>query len=409
MGKNDMNHMQHIESVALSDCAVLQSKESTYQGSWKRAGGRSAWFMARRNLDRLITMMSPKEFSPHIQTPANVHDTLQMLENIVHYNGNAYSVKDLPGSIDATMQIIRMVRDSYFSEDIFRKIAEAPGGEDGTVLACLRDARRYFTLVEAEMIAEGLVEPETKTYETDNEWDGEGITDLRLEMENGQIYTIKDIESFTIERKHRICDITLRRKGVEHRAPTPPKNVDLDPYELVASENGMTVGQLKEYLLDHVHPTPPPSPSNGGYAQEQRAKHEDAEQQNHAATNPLWPWQITQAEYTSVASRVGPTADFFYTRRAPDLFQLEAVVGSRFCPKELAACYEYAADNRWVLKKQNVPEELRENYRELQVEMNKFEHETSHPDYRFMYDFDDGAQKFILREQFRVAWGKDQA
>src|ERR1044072_823313 len=147
-----MNHMQHLESVALSDCAVLQSKEATYQGSRKRAGGRSAWFMARRNLDRLITMMSPREFPEYIKTYENVRSTVRALDHTVHYNFAPLGQQAVPYhcTIEATRAILEMLMDSYESEDIFMKIRANPGGEDGTVLACLRDAGRCFPLVEAE-------------------------------------------------------------------------------------------------------------------------------------------------------------------------------------------------------------------------------------------------------------------
>jgi hypothetical protein len=44
------------------------------------------------------------------------------------------------------------------AEDVFAKIEEDPSGQDGSVLAEVRDLRRYLTLVEAEMISRGCVE-----------------------------------------------------------------------------------------------------------------------------------------------------------------------------------------------------------------------------------------------------------
>lgn len=277
-----MDHMQHLESVALSDCAVLETKEGTYKGSWKRAGGASAWFMARRNLDRLITMMAPKEFPEYIQTVSNVRDTVMALDNIVHYQGNGlYGLKDLPGTIEASRSILAMLLDRYTSEDIFMKIRENPGGEDGTVLACLRDARRYFMLVEAEMIAEGVVEPESKTYEMDDEhptsannlftseWDGKRIETFILKFGGGNQYTWSNVTRCLIERSEGTCTITIDADG-------KVANAERDPYEVVAEQNGMTVSRLKECLLDwkHLLPvTPPPLPSNGGYAAEQAERH----------------------------------------------------------------------------------------------------------------------------------------
>jgi hypothetical protein len=53
----DMEHMKYIDTVADNDCHHLRMKEKTYQGSWKKGGGRSAWFMLRRKIDRLLVMM----------------------------------------------------------------------------------------------------------------------------------------------------------------------------------------------------------------------------------------------------------------------------------------------------------------------------------------------------------------
>jgi hypothetical protein len=481
MGKNDMDHMQHLESVALSDCAVLEIKEGTYKGSWKRAGGRSAWFMARRNLDRLITMMSPKEFPDHIKTYENVRDTVKALDVSVHYRFDAATQKinPLPGTIEATRDILSMLLDSYESEDIFMKIRANPGGEDGTVLACLRDARRYFMLVEAEMISEGVVEPESQTYEMENEpeWDGQAIDTFILDFDNGNRYTFPALTRCLVERQSGTCKVTLAPAGNFSIATR-------DPYEVVAEENGMSVEQLKVYLLDFRHPPiarqapPPPSHPTGGYAAEQAERHDtgtmwsDAkgahlragdlcywqrpedgatflvelsgteeglpvvkgepavgpegrrlaswkhlrrestpekkgEQTNHAKQNPLWPWQAVKIEFDTLVSRVG-VANSFYTRRAPEVWQLNPVVYSVACPKEIAQAYEWVEHGLWVLDRRKVPSEIDGNFPRLQMEMNMKEHEESDGDFKFMYDRDDGDGKFKIKDRW-TAWGREAA
>lgn len=143
---NDMRHMAYIDTVANDDVAVLREKEATYQGSWKRAGGHSAWFMARRNMDRLLTMLAP----PVMENQFNLAD----VDDAITTGGKTGDACQ----IDHTW--LKYLRDSYVAEDIFAKIEEKPDGADGTVLACLRDLRRYFILVEAEMMARGVVKPE---------------------------------------------------------------------------------------------------------------------------------------------------------------------------------------------------------------------------------------------------------
>lgn len=100
MRANDMDHLEHLQPVAARDIAEIFRKESSYAGSWKARGGVAAWHMLARKLDRL--------------------------EQLMGENG-----------------------------DVFSKIAELPDGPDGTVLAEIRDLRRYLLLVESEMAARG--------------------------------------------------------------------------------------------------------------------------------------------------------------------------------------------------------------------------------------------------------------
>jgi hypothetical protein len=455
MGRNDMNHMEHLESVALSDCAVLQTKEGTYKGSWKRAGGGSAWFMARRNLDRLITMMAPKDYPEHVQTPDNVLATLAALDHIVHYNGNGG--RELPGSIEATRQILEMLGDRFTAEDIFMKIRQAPGGEDGTVLACLRDARRYFMLVEAEMIAEGVVQLESKTYEqetmfTIHEWDGQEIGDIEVYF-NGALLSNVTACTVSAENGVRRVDITTPPLTVDDAAVSRALN-SMDP--------GPAIGDV----------------SNGGYAAEQAARHQTAwhdkigallrrgdtctweqphnrgivevefvgvvddqplvkinaegdtqvtewkrlrrdhvrstqhggEEQNHAKSNPLWPWHATESDYQAMHKRVGAVTDMFYTRRAAGVYQLEGIVGAHNCPAELIACYNLVSTDdgprKWVLRRDKVPVEIKDNYRDLQREVNDKEHEGMSTDFKFMYNWHESSLKWIIDPKFD-AWVRD--
>jgi len=130
----DMEHMKYIDTVADNDCHHLRMKEKTYQGSWKKGGGRSAWFMLRRKIDRLLVMMG--------RPP--VPDGFQ-----IEYKDCVFNV--LSG--EDRQYIYRC----FNAEDIFAKIEEEPGGEDGTVLAEIRDLRRYLLLVEAEMVSRDVV------------------------------------------------------------------------------------------------------------------------------------------------------------------------------------------------------------------------------------------------------------
>ena len=53
--------------------------------------------------------------------------------------------------------MLAVVGDAEARWDIFQRIQVNPSGDDGTVLAEIRDLRRYLLLVEAEMVARGAV------------------------------------------------------------------------------------------------------------------------------------------------------------------------------------------------------------------------------------------------------------
>lgn len=86
------------ERIGAEDARMLEEKERTYQGSWKKRGGVGAFMMLARKWDRL--------------------------ETIVEANGY----------------------------DVFAAITETIQEGDESVIEQIRDLRRYLTLVEAEVI-----------------------------------------------------------------------------------------------------------------------------------------------------------------------------------------------------------------------------------------------------------------
>ena len=97
--------------------ALVIQKDRSYGSSWKKRGGVGAFMMLARKWDRLEELVCPKIGGGH----------------------NAY--------------------------DIFRAISRCSvdaQGADGTVLAEVRDLRRYLLLVEAEMMERGAVVSSTR-------------------------------------------------------------------------------------------------------------------------------------------------------------------------------------------------------------------------------------------------------
>jgi hypothetical protein len=130
---NKFRHHKFLQHVADNDVKFLIPRDISYGASWKMSGGRSAWFMLRRKMDRLGEIMKGPTIKALINTPDQ--SLIEKLEALAS------------------------------AEDIFYKIAEDPSGKDGTALAEIRDLRRYLLLVEAEMIASNAITLEPDEFE----------------------------------------------------------------------------------------------------------------------------------------------------------------------------------------------------------------------------------------------------
>jgi hypothetical protein len=90
-----------LQCVFDNDVSTLIEKETTYKGSWKKRGGRGAYFTIVRPWDRLVGILNDGE-----------QDMFAIME---------------------------------------QEQAEGRWLQDGTLSACVADVRRYLALVEAEM------------------------------------------------------------------------------------------------------------------------------------------------------------------------------------------------------------------------------------------------------------------
>lgn len=104
-----LGYHRHLEAVQVADLEYVRRKDAQYAASWKRRGGVGAFFTIVRPWDRL--------------------------ENLL---------ERLPERLAA--------RGEAAQYDVFRAIREEGlSGPDGSVIACVRDVRRYLLLLEAEM------------------------------------------------------------------------------------------------------------------------------------------------------------------------------------------------------------------------------------------------------------------
>lgn len=100
---NSPQELQARRNTVDGDLAILMDKEKTYDGSWKKRGGVGAYFTLVRPLDRFCQMVEKKY----------KFDLFDALE-----------IEDVQGR----------------------------SGQDGSVLAALRDLRCYLILVESEFM-----------------------------------------------------------------------------------------------------------------------------------------------------------------------------------------------------------------------------------------------------------------
>lgn len=123
---NDMKHLDYIRAVAEEDLRYVDEKDRSYGGSWKRRGGVGAFMMLARKWDRLEVFLSGVKY-----------DIFEAIE------------QQTKAEIDLH---ISRVPAGFFGTAVPPEI-----GKDGTVLAEVRDLRRYLMLVEAEMMARDVV------------------------------------------------------------------------------------------------------------------------------------------------------------------------------------------------------------------------------------------------------------
>lgn len=136
---NLFEYHRYLRQIAEEDVRFLKEKDASYGASWKLGGGRSAWFMLRRKMDRMIQMMRRPDPPP----------------GWTAREGISVAVDQVVGKLNDPAVWSYLIQ-CHSAEDIFAKIAEDGSGRDGSVLAEIRDLRRYLLLVEAEMVARSV-------------------------------------------------------------------------------------------------------------------------------------------------------------------------------------------------------------------------------------------------------------
>jgi hypothetical protein len=156
---SDQDYLRQLPLVADQDVKFLLEREKTYSGSWKKTP-QATWAMIKRKIDRLENMMKrpnpPARFDPN-----EIVSSLTVRPPQEHI-----------------MRGIEYLADCYLADDIFAKIKsqeELSGGKgvDSSLLAEIRDLRRYLLLLESECCERGYVKiDEELTYGPGSPADG---------------------------------------------------------------------------------------------------------------------------------------------------------------------------------------------------------------------------------------------
>lgn len=298
---NDMKHMAHLGTVARDDVKALETKEATYQGSWKRRGGVGAFMMMARKWDRLE----------------------QILSGTWHY--------DVFTAIEA--------QTSYERDN------GLVTGSDATVLAEVRDLRRYLMLVEAEMVARFEVEANRQK-----------AADLGAIAKRGVMETERRVPRYAFE------------SAVPHKA----------------GQNDAT-SQIEE-SPPAPEPMTPRTPEDGG---------------QHGS---LAPW-VCFGDYFYRKQIAPEMREKFWCRRAADVWALEPFVENFQIPRVIRDCYNERGA-AWVLRPERIPPDAREYFPDLTTEKNTMEREALPEWQRVLYAWTEDKNKFELTDR---AWHVEAA
>lgn len=361
MDTNNMKHLDYIRAVAEEDLRYVNIKDRQYGGSWKRRGGVGAFMMLARKWDRLENMLS-----------------------------GAYKF------------------------DIFEGIQDLGGdtekqGADGTILAEVRDLRRYLMLVEAEMMARGVVLDqygvpvisEGKIYERGRapRWlvrdkmndvldVGDPVTaamhDLvtGVEIKEAIVISLRENNTATIKFKDG-SQYTARGDQLRHDATRERVAVTNTPH----FEGPKVSGAMKEAVESHAS-MPQRTPEDGA---------------QHAS---LGPWVVSPG-YALRKDIDDELFNRFWQRRAPEIYVLEPHVVSHNAPRTLCDFYTLRGDH-WVIRLEKCPADARDYYPKLTRELNMKEHNDLPEWQRPLYTWDDKGMKFVLAE-INGAWAGDEA
>jgi hypothetical protein len=410
MNKEHLKYHRHLGQIADADLNYIKLKDCQYDASWKKRGGPGAWFTIVRPWDRLSTFMEqPKEGGG-------------FMDGIPRWN----------------------------QHDIFGAVrAEGLEGPDGSVIACIRDLRRYLLLVEAHMTEE-LSEPSAghvfanvakalgdldfaKVEERISSWVNNVTEDDSMEDMYGKLAA----EAGITRQEAKLRIIRTLYGGGEW-----PKGYEGGDVELAAGDevavvltNTPRAGESEEQTLAR---TPEGRSELARRKAETKGPISWGDQSQHQRRVPRYPEETTlqepseleppqeeqsmlRAEDTepdakwpwisswSRVSALGPQCWDAWHRSGADVVSLEPRLGPSLwamLPPRVRQCYspvipaDETAPTAFWLRVWEAPADERDRWRTLATELN-FKEWTDSMEYGELYKWYEGPGKYILRPEWQ--------
>lgn len=360
MTKHNLDHQKFLSPVAAEDVRFTIEKDTSYDASWKLRGGVGAFMMMARKWDRLESILKGQW----------KYDIFTAIEQ------QTASEKDLANSRTPAGHPVHF----------------APGG-DGTVLAEIRDLRRYLALAEAEMMSRGVVPTPVGAAEHDVKWESTKDPTPRKEH-----YVSPEIKSYVLDRVgvRMVTGDWCEWQASVNSNVYMAKVVGILPYDEVDIDMGhMGVLAVKASSTRRMQPQPhpdsisheiPPAPviktnPNGSIVIEPK----------HQRT--LAPW-VCHAEYFKLNDVPVEMRQKFWKHYAAGMHVLEPHAYSDDIPNCLRDFYHRMMNNDWILKISECPADVREHFPNLLMELNSKEHDELPAWQRGLYSW--SGEKFML-------------
>jgi len=365
------HHHPYLATVAQEDVRFVLEKDRSYGASWKLSGGRSAWFMLKRKIDRMVEMMRRPTDPVGLSLP-DYDDMLASGEG--------------KGEVTMAVEVAKYMRDCFLSEDIFGMIERDPSGDDGCVLAEVRDLRRYLLLVEAEMVARGVVSaPEVRLGAIfERGPDGKGRVKPEWKehlatLDRGNVPDIKKmVERFLSwklpESFNPDGGVSFERtfnNGTMKHEPSGTNLLDYSQAEQMVCHM-LGLQELRRVPRYTTEPSRPGTPDDGGH-------HEQRLQE-----------VVTRSEYMALTQDVRER--YYLVLRDP-------ICGDGFPCVNGPICY--------LLDRGQMTEEwVEEHCLRLSAELNSKEFSETPSEYRGLYELDQGTGSWRMKLDYLDRWAK---